>query len=657
MAMRAPTPEREDVAHDLDKAVLLNTLRRFKRMADDGQRQRNAQDRKGAKYSRSEMWDGGVSPGKLPITSNMGLSLIERQIAQLTRNRPMPTIEAISAANDDGAALLQGACTTNWIETKMQEKVVQGQFQCTFTRPVGWYTFWNSTLRGGIGDMDTRLIPGWRLIVDDRFLHVRDMEFVGFSEPCSRAKLIQLFPDKSDEIEAAGRLAAQRSGGANANQDPLRAQLRGSDKALDRNVVNQTKPYLGKTSISTGRGLRALRDAMSEEVEPIYMWFNDPTPEEYERPKLSALGQPVYELVRHPDTGEVQFEQEGWEPAPTPFGPVLQPVLKPKRRRVMETAVRKLYPRWRHVAWIPEDDVVLWDVSWNGPAPISIQRDTVPISGFHSIGRAQRLCDLGLARNILLTIIFARLRQSMGGTWLATKRSGLKQNKLSNEPGLVYQVNAIEGEVKQFPADPIDAAYFSLLDKIEGEMAKLINLSEPQQGQAAGRADSPQTYDKLIEQGGGPTVSIGQLLEETIRDWTIISIWYAQNYYTHEHTVELESDDGQTSWRAASALAVQGEYAVRMDTGSQMAYSPSAMQAQAKEGAALGFYPLPMLGKLGHYPMWKQGLKMKLAIARKAQQDPLLGQVMLGAAGAPPTQASRVVQNQGRRSHHAPGGR
>jgi len=655
--MPAPTPLRKHEPQDLDRAVLLNTLRRYKKMSEEGQSGRNASDRKGAKFARSEMWDGGVSPGKLPITSNLALALTERLNSQLTRNKPAPLIEAINAGNDDAAALLQGGVSTAWTESKMQEKAVQGQHQASFTRACGWYTYWRSSLRGGIGDMDTRLIPGWRLIIDDRHLHSRDMEFIGFSEPCTRAKLISLFPDKAEEIEEAGSIAAIEGNSPGRTGDPLRPGARGGAESLDRNVLNQPKAYLGKTSVSVGKNVRALKAGLAQEVQPCYMWIDDPTPEEYERPKLSALGQPMYELVRHPETNEVQFDHEGWEPIDSPIGPILQPKLKPKKRRIMETAVRKKYAYWRHVAWIPEDDIILWDVAWNGPPPLAIQRDTIPISGFHSVGRAQRLCDLGLARNILLTILFARLRQSMGGTWLATQRSGLKTNKLSNEPGLVYQVREIEGQVKNFPVDPIDAAYFNLLDKIEAEMGKLLNVSDVQQGQAVGRADSPQTYDKLIEQGGGPVVSLAQLLEETIRDWTTIQMWFMQNYYTHEHYVELENADGQTTWRAASALAVQGEFAVRMETGSQVAYSPSLLQAQAEKGAALGFYPLPMLGKLGHFPMYRQGLKMKMDLLRKAQSDPVVAQALLGASGAPPTQASRVVQNQGRRSHHAPGGR
>jgi hypothetical protein len=646
--MLAPTPNSQQRVGSRDEYLLNLRLDTFRERWMQGESERRASDRKGAKLFRSQMWDDGVNPGRLAITANLGVALFDRVADSVLRGSPEPVVESINEDEDEPARILQGALVTNWRTRRMNELAKVGKRLSGFTRPIGWYVFWRHELNGGIGDFDTRIIPAHRLIVDDRSHRVADMEFVGFSERMTRAKLTMLFPDKADEIEAAA-YASSSTVGVN---DPLKTQNSSNSRVVDRLVSTATPPSFAPVTSIAAPGTKKNRDPLADEVDVEFLWIDDPTPKSEQRPKLGHDKRPLFEMQRDED-GVVVFEHDGYEVVDTPIGPIYQPNVKPKMHMVMEEAIVRKYKHRRHVARIPNDKVILWDVAWEGPVPVAIQRDTLPLYGFHSTGKGLRLCTLSIARNVLYSIIFERLKLSLGGTWMATPRSGLRKNKLIPEPGVVFQVNSASvDDIREFPVSPLDAGYFNLLDKIEAEMEKLLGLSPVMQGQAAGRADSPATYEQLIEQGGVGIVADAQLLEQTIEDWSNIAMWFVQNYYTHEHVVEIEYEDGTTGFTEASALAARGNFAVRVETGSTMAHSRSQEFNEAKEAAALGFYALPMLGKIGRIKHWRAALKQRAAI----MADPTK-QWMLGASGAGPTQQAMVVRAQGRRSHHRPGGK
>ncbi len=160
--------------------------------------------------------------------------------------------------------------------------------------------------------------------------------------------------------------------------------------------------------------------------------------------------------------------------------------------------------------------------------------------------------------------------EAFTGTWLATFGSGLKKNKLTPEDGQVFQVNNLDG-IKQFPVNPLDAAYFTLLDRIEQEMMKLLGISEPMQGQA-GAPIRPRRTTSSRNSRASPSAMRFRCSRSQSASGPRSRCGSYQNY-THEHFVEVEAADGTTSWRAASALAVRGKYAVNVDAAPMLAYS------------------------------------------------------------------------------------
>lgn len=651
MALAAPVQTAEERLDDrVKRGILMASLRRFKKMSELGEADRRAADKKGIKLARDLMWESGITVGRLPITANLGASIIQEFVDRITKNRPVFEIEPIVGENDDAARLLEGALLTVWDNTKMQETLKSAAQLEAFTRPTLLYEFWDTNARNGVGDLATRIIPAHRSIIDQRHIFIRDMEFCGVREVMSRAKLIELFPDKHREImDAAEWTGANDNVKPGATDDPLKTGNKtGQPGQLSRLVANNQNQFTGKTTVKVGG--RNAPDPLAQQVEVEFLWFIDDTPVSRLKPKLNSRGKPVYRHMRD-DNGRIRFKRNGYRTIQSHRGPRYLPNLEPHREPEMETVVEKLYPHRRHIAWVPQDGISLWDVRWDGPIPLQTIRTSVPIYEYWNTGVGQRVMSLSIARNILWTIIFQRLKLSMSGTFLATPQSGLRRNKLTPEDGQVFYAKKIDADnVRQFPVTPLDVQYVQVLHEMEAEMQKLVGVTPTMQGKSQGRVDTGQAYDSLIEQAGTRVVEGAQLLEEAIKDWAKVGMWYYQNYATHEHFVEVEEDDGETRWRRAMALALKGEFAVKVDVVSDMIHSAEAMRERIKEGAALGLYPIPMLAKLGKYPQWRRGLRMRAAI----QKDPSKAW-MLGVAGAAPGKAGQLPQaSSGKRSHHGP---
>lgn len=647
LAYNLPQGPKQKLSRE-DQGRLLYRLHKFRMQSLLGEEDRQAVDRKGANMYTGRLWEGGVTAGRLAITVMKAKALVERLASMMTKYWPIPVVAAINGNDDKGAALISAGVMMNWLRENMQMLIKRGARLCAFTRPILWYVWWDANRRE-IGDFRTRLVPAHKCIIDNRYFWVREMEFVGIRERATRASLIELFPDKAREIELAV------SGGAESviarRGDPLNRSIPGTGPTLARVVsFDQGQTFQGKTTYRTSS--RGRKNPLAEEVDVEYLWIRDHTPERLNKPALDLYGRPRFKIVRN-EAGEIQWDVTGYETIEVPgLGPVLQPKLEVQREPLWQPEVRRKYRHRRYIVWIPGDDIILLDASWNGPVPLTSQRDDLPLDGYWSEGKALRLTSLSLAMNVLYTIIFDRLKLSLGGSWFATASSGIAANKLVPEAGMVYKVRNIDA-IKPIEYTVLDAAYFQLARIIEDEMRDLLGISSPMQGEAAGRADSPTTYDKLIEQGGSVTVDTTQMLELTIQEWAEIAVWYMQTRYTHEHMVEVELDDGTTTWESASALATRGEFSVKMEVASMIAWSETAMWERAKEYHQMGIYALPMMVKVGHVPHGREALKQMGQLRRDPSRT-----YLIGAAAQPALPGQRQPARlgpSGRRSHHAPG--
>jgi len=636
-----------------EEEKLLKACKKFYRMSKKGEETRMAQDRKGTKLREGQHWSQGAAPGTNLITSNNSASLYEKLVDSVVRNKPVPEVSAYDTDDDEAAGVLEAAIMQVWEDNFMQQKMKQAAIQVGFTRPVLLYIEWDRAGRGGIGMINTRTIPAYRSIIDNRHTFLTDMEFSGFKEYTTRRKLIKLFPNKADAIEEATEAHSDSLMDNNAN--PLRSDNANVSDGSFPNTIgsissNAVSAPGGTTWSQIGRdGVSA--SSLDEEMEVLYLWIKDSTPIHREKVKMNSFGRPIKKLIRDELTGEIQFDTKGFTVVQGPFGPINQPNLIPKTEDVMEDVIEEKYKNYRHICFLPMDNLILWDVDWDAPLPLVSLRDNFALDGYWTVGLAQRLIKVQHAKNIALTILVKNITHSLTGTYLASVRSGIKDSKLIPQPGQVYMCQNIDDQsIKRFPTAQLDPGLIQMLQIFKGEMMDLLNISPMQTGQAPGRVDSRGGLDTVLSASSDNMVALSQHIEDSISEWAKIVMWFIQNYYNHEHFVEIIYADGVSEWKSASALAVRGQYAVRVDTGVGLNHSEAAQYARALEAYTQGVYPLPTLAQKANIQGWKKALKLKGELLKRPDL-----QYLLGASVAPPASLNKAASKTAAstRSHHS----
>lgn len=629
--------------------ALVALLQRNRLRAARGETARTSRDRRGSQLFNYQMWSGTLPTSKFPITCPTHIALFDRVTGLVTKYEPVPKVEPVNGADEDGARILQGAILTSYRENGMQELVKIAYRQAGYTRPCMFYSYWDHTKLRGLGFPTTEIIPGYRSIIDDTKYRLVDMDFCGFKVRRTRAKLMQICPDKADEIATASEIEQNEPLSERGSDNPLKWVPNINPQSQDLQYsTDHGLTYSGIRAVKTRKGTRE-SDPLAAEVDVEFQWLRDETPIKVQRPKLDAFGRQLYRIATD-EEGNPSYEITGYKVVQTMFGPVNMPEFKPKRVAVLEEQVEKKYKQWRCVVWIPQDEVILRDLDWDAPLPLQSVRDRLPIDGYWSQGTVQMCETLAVAKNILYTIIFQRFRVSLMGTFLATPQSGLKKNKLSPEDGAVFYAKKIDSDnIKQFPAQPLDASQFQLIHEINSEMLNLFGISDPMQGQAAGRAESPQTYDRLIEQGGTSIVDRAQSLARTLEEWAEYQMWMFQHFGGPEHMIQMETPDGNSAWKALNPLLIRGQYACDIEAQSMIAYSEMAQYERAKESYAQGIYAKPMFVKAGRIPYGRQALEE----VGRLLKDPSK-QYLLGAASAPPPKpATAKVGGSGGKSNRS----
>ncbi len=229
-----------------------------------------------------------------------------------------------------------------------------------------------------------------------------------------------LYPEKAAFIEAAGTESSSSPFTKDVN--PLDTQNKNADNNYPRQVITkQTQSYIapaGTSWVNAGKSGSQATDPMREELDVVALWVDDDTAVKRSRIKLNEAGKAVKKLVRHEETGEIQFDSDGFDIVQTPFGPIHQPKLKPKTEDVREDYIEKKYKFRRHIVFIPKDDIILHDVNWTLPIPLVSQRDNFALDGYWSTGLALRLVKLTKARNLIWTMMLQKTKFSMSGTFL-----------------------------------------------------------------------------------------------------------------------------------------------------------------------------------------------------------------------------------------------
>ncbi len=628
----APEPEQDDW-----KRRLIGRVLSYVSTADIGEESRRRQDRLGAKLFYGQHWAREMPSDRAAITANIGMALLQHKVAIMTKQDPIPVIEPDDVGDAESADLMRSIIQRVWSADGMREKSRRALTLAGATRTCMLKVLWDSSLRGGAGDVHTEVIPGWRALIDNRVSDPGSMTFCGHRATMSRSRTMLLYPEAAEIIAEAPTTGTRGSGpsGSRFGGAPISTPWRSTSlPPPGQSIVN------GKPVVTAFAGeLAPTNKGVTDDVDVIEMYHRDYTMERKMVKERDDLGRVKQEHVLgedgKPSIDETQSETMHIEGV----GPVDVPMPSFVMRDVTVEELVRVYPHWRRTTVLYPDEILLEDVAWDGPLPFAFVSDVEPLDGILARGSLLQTQQLQSLLNVGLSTVTDNLRFGSLNAWLAGQQSGITSQQIIPGAGQVIPVQDIT-QIKALESPPLDGNFFGLLDRVVTLMEKIIGASGVMQGESAGRADSAGTYDTLAEIGGARIVEATQRFETALAKWAEIVGWFVQKFYTQRHAISIEDDSGNLTWERAWGPMLQGTLSYRVLTGSTMAWSDSAKQARDFQELQAGIIDKIEYWKRRKTPHWQQ-------IAKRISEAGTAGPAgLLGPAASPPPRTRATANRQ-----------
>jgi hypothetical protein len=594
--------------------------------SDANEDARRKSDRIGANLYYGRHWNVPMPANRAALTVNFTKALILHKISIMTKQDPIPVIEPTEFGDAKSANLLRQVMMKWWREQNMKLALRNVMLKVNTTRTAAWKFCWDPSENGGAGEVVCDVVPGWRLLLDDRVDRKGRMEFIGHRETMRRTEAALMYPDAADKIYANaddGKRGKMHTGG-NMPQtpigDPWRRMAMGNQNL--GTIVNG-RPVISAYTLS-GPGSKPQFSA-EDSVQIIEMFHRDRTMVKKTVQQYDSQGSPRKQVVRD-DDGVPQFDEVGSEVHPQPDGTVVTlPKFELKFEPVMEERIVPKYPHWRRTTVILPDLLTVDDRAWDGPCPYALFSDGEALEGPWTKGCALDCEDMQMSLNVSLSTMMDNLRMSSYRPVLAGQGSNIEQNTLLVKPGQVVRVGDPAKIVPmEFPQ--LSAQWFEWCNFMVSNMEKIVGATGIMQGEAAGRVDSASGYDLLAEIGGSRLVEATQRMEQSVIDAMRIVAWFMQKRYTDKHAVAVQDAEGNISEEKLGGAFLMGTFNFNIVTGSTMAWSESAVRGRLLQELQNGIIDKVAYWQRTNTPDWQQ------------IQDRLLKQppALSGAAASPP---------------------
>lgn len=603
--------------------------------ADRGEEARRKSDRIGANLMYGRHWNVPMPANRAALTVNFTKALILHKIAIMTKQDPIPVIEPTEFGDAKAATLLRQVVMKWWREKKMKLHLRKVELLANSTRTAAWKFVWDPTDNGGAGDVACDLVPGWRLILDDRADRLERMQYAGHRETMRRPEAALLYPEAADRIYAnaengkRGTMHTSGSMPASPLGDPWR-RMAAQNQNLGT-VVNG-KPVVSAYSMG-GPGARP-QFSDEDTVQIVELFHRDRTLVKKLVQQYDVHGNPRKTVARD-EHGMPQFSEVGTEQHPQPDGTVVTlPKFELKFEKVMEERLVPKYPHWRRTTFILPDLLLVDDRAWDGPIPYALFSDGDVLEGPWVKGCALDCEDIQMALNVSLSTMMDNLRYSSLRPVLAGQGSNIEQNTLLVKPGQVVRVGNVK-DIIPFEFPQLSGEWFQWCNFMVSNMERIVGATGIMQGEAAGRVDSAAGYDLLAEIGGSRLVAATQAMEQAIVDGMHIVSWFMQRRYTDRHAVAVTDAEGNISEEKLGGAFLLGTFNFNIVTGSTMAWSESSVRARLLQELQNGIIDKVAYWQRTNTPDWQQ-IK-----ARLATEPPALA----GAMASPPPRTRSSPKN------------
>ena len=620
----APVKRTEDEEPDWS-AELVRRCMGYVSHADLGEEARRKHDRVGARLVYGQHWAKRMPNDRAAITANLALALMLQKIALMTKQDPVPIIMPKSGLDVEAADLMRLVILDNFHQSKMTRKLRRLIALAIATRTAAFKIVWDPVLNGGHGGIDTDVVAGWNLIIDNRSGSKSQMEFAGTRITVSRARAMLMYPSAAQKIRDAEDDAGDtyRSAGPAIKGPSIPTPwARRSMPPPGATIVN------GKPVVTSFAGEIGNENPYTKDVEIIELYHRDHTLVKKLVPKRDTTGRIQQESVLNDDgTPHISFDIDEYITTedgqtiglPNPFF-VMQDVMEEKLMRV--------YPHWRRTTILLPDQILLEDIPWDGPLPLVFYTDIDPLDGIIGRGSLLQTEQLQGLVNVGLSTTTDNLRMGSLNAWFAGAASGLTEaTQIIPNVGQVIPIGDVS-QIKAVSNQGLDANFFTLINLTQSFMERIIGTWGVMMGQQQGRTDSAGATGMLAETGGARIDMDLDNVCDTLSEWAEIVGWYAQQGYDEAHSVAIQDDSGNIGFESVARPYLQGDFNYQVEVQSDHAWSATARQKRDLEELKEG-----IIDKVEYYqrqgtPNWRAMLKRMIAFGGPA--------AAMGPAASPP---------------------
>ena len=597
VAAYALNGSRERVVRDIDDedpvgesrflAELGSVVQNYIRIHDQGEDERRKSDRIGGNLYAGRHWDARVPRDRAALTIPYSKVLINQLISLQTKQSPIWVVAPNDAGDKNAARAMQQILPRIWVDDKMQRKIRRAMRLGETTRTCAAKTVWDDSLDGGVGNVTTDMIPGWRMILDPRATDPEDMRFIGDRALMSRPDAMLLYPDAAEIIAESGTPVAGSALGGGSVDSPIRDQFKQVTGGGGGNVAWGTGGAVvnGVPVVTAFTGRTPVGYADEYAVHIVEMYHRDYSMHEERVPVTDHHGNVKKKMLKE-DDGTPRFTQDGeWDEI------LDEPGYNLSFEEESELKDVRTYPQWRRTTMIYPEGRPIEDIAWDHPQPYELYQAQEWLEGPWSKGTILDMLDDQLVLNVSSSIMQDNLRFGSYRVFKRTSDAPITRNSLLFQAGQIIDVGRQTSNLEALTFPEMSAAWFEWRNEIKKDMREIAGVDGIMSGSmqdAAPRADSSKMTDSLAELGGSKIVEKTQNMENFIIGIGRRVGYWVQRKYTEEHAVAVEDLQGDIGYERCNHAMLMGSFNYDIVIGSTTAWSGSGTRTRILEEMQLG---------------------------------------------------------------------
>ena len=525
------------------------------------------------RFYNGNQWERAMPEHRAMIVDNRCFANVESVLPIITDNRPRAEIVAKESADTELVEMLAEAYYAKWDDLDLQMKGEQSVKDALTLCEGWWKVYWDPIAANGYGDLRVDVVSPKNMFFDPnaRDYLLKDAYYVGYCANVRLSGLRARYPDRAKQLEARWMI------------DNLPSEVR--DTFMSESLAGETV-----TDDGDGEGTRWINAKGgyldgSEKMKLTEVWIDDMTIEELTPDYIVTLdgeGKPQ----EYNESIATQMLEQGIE-----FEIVAAKDL-PKTGYEDGTRHRRKYPNGRIITIAGK--ILLRDKPSpykHGRSPyVRFFRYPVPDRGYF-FSEIDQIIPLQMELNKRKSQIVDLLNITANPPMLVNLASGIKPNKMTNEPGLIIPVNMdVDRAAKWLQAPNVPSAAFAQVETISQDIDTVSGVHDITQGRRPTGITAAAAIETLQEAAQTRPRLGARYYEYSLKHASELMLSIIWDYYRNNRTIRKRTVDGYEYKvvNFANAELAGGMPDVIIKSGSTMPVSAAVKRQTSMELKQMG---------------------------------------------------------------------